>query len=110
MTLAEIEVLEVVRDELGITDESYDMRINQHITLLTQRIMNHINRQEMPDTLTPVLIDLIVNHMRINSDELKGEQSTKFGDTSVTYNTAPLPQDILRQVANELNNERRLTW
>lgn len=103
-------VLENVKTLLGIANEKWDDVINTHILLLTQEILNYCNIDELPKKLNPVLVKLIVSHMKVGTDEFITVSSTKFGDTSVSYNTEPINPSILDDVTSQLNKCRKMRW
>lgn len=118
MPISQSDVLTLVKERLGLTDETSDALIDSYIEELEQRILNYCNVVEVPDGLKYVWASMTIDLLKVKHPTMPAITTllgttveVKAGDTSTktTANRSSVDA-IVTSYANDLNRYRKLRW
>jgi hypothetical protein len=95
------EMLELVKERLGIEDDSKDLIITDVI----QEVLNYCNINEPPEELEPFIrrkVKTIIDYeAETGGSSVFDVTSIKEGDTSITYNTDEVSRETIYGLSDQ---------
>lgn len=68
---------------LGITDESKDALLNFHTRTVVQKVLNYCHRDDLPDALVPIIVEMVVRQYTAwNAEQAQGGEGGESGGVS----------------------------
>ncbi len=104
--MTDIEIKKIIKLRLDIDDDSKDEIIDYYIESAKQRIMNECWRDDFPEQLNHVVIEMVVGKM--SNEAVPGITSIKRGDTSMSYDSSDAFHRTLERYSDELGYYRKV--
>lgn len=102
-------MLERLKPRLGIHDDTQDAILVDYIQSYTDAVLNYCNRDDLPQRLEYVVLDLCEH--RYNRRGRQDVQSLSRGDYRVTYAISPQEaQNELEPYKSSLNRFRKVKF